>query len=103
MARSGTLNRSRRSNLPRAFGTSAYRRALRTVSTSSQRGVTMGRESETIIIAGEIKVSTGEAWLVTLDNGEEVWLPKSECHHYAEHHKFSVPRWLADKKGISDG
>jgi hypothetical protein len=47
---------------------------------------------------------TDKAWLVQSPDGEDVWLPKSQCEHHGEDPDgraiLIVPAWLARKKGF---
>lgn len=46
----------------------------------------------------ELVHETDAAWLFLID-GEEVWLPKSQCD-YDGGTSVDVPLWLLEKKGI---
>ena len=43
--------------------------------------------------------ASGKAILVVNAKGEEVWLPVSQLGFYDDG-RYSVPRWLADEKGL---
>jgi hypothetical protein len=47
---------------------------------------------------------TPKAWLVEGPDGEQVWLPKSQCEHHGEDPSgrivFTLPVWLAKAKGF---
>jgi len=44
---------------------------------------------------------TDLAWLVTLPDGREVWLPKSTCHR-AKDGTFMVPQWIVDDRNLEE-
>jgi hypothetical protein len=46
----------------------------------------------------ELVHETEMAWLFLI-NGEEVWMPKSQCDYDGET-SLAVPTWLLEKKGI---
>lgn len=54
-----------------------------------------------------VKKETGKAFLVLLDSGDEVWLPKShirEPDELAEGDTFTscaISEWLANEKGLA--
>lgn len=47
----------------------------------------------------QLAVETNQAWLVEID-GEEMWLPKSQCELDRKAKTIGVPVWLAEKKGL---
>ncbi len=48
----------------------------------------------------EIVAETGMAWLVKVgEEGEDVWVPKSQCELDTEEGLLEVPRWLAERHG----
>lgn len=49
--------------------------------------------------SGELIHETDDAYLVS-DGDEEYWLPKSQTDYNKQDGTFSVPVWLAEKKGI---
>jgi hypothetical protein len=42
---------------------------------------------------------TNKAWLLDIQ-GEEIWIPKSQCDINEDDHTIEIPEWLADKKGL---
>lgn len=38
---------------------------------------------------------TEKAWLIECDN-QNIWLPKSMCHHYEKMKMFAIPFWLIE-------
>ncbi len=66
--------------------------------------MTSGR-SDAVMIRGTVLRKSDKAWLVSITlpadmRGEEVWLPFKEVAAYSDETIFSVPRWLAEEKGI---
>lgn len=57
-------------------------------------------EIECILVPATLKASTNKAWLIKLAGEEEHWIPIAECEHYVSRGLFSIPKWLALKKGI---
>lgn len=47
-----------------------------------------------------IKHETPKAWLAILEDGSEVWFPKSQCSK-KEDNTLLVPDWLLETKNIS--
>ena len=45
-----------------------------------------------------IEAETPEAWLLLLDDGRRIWLPKSQCRLFTE--TVEVPLWLAEEKEL---
>lgn len=47
------------------------------------------------------QVETERAYLLVMETGEEVWLPKSQITFLDwENGTLQVPRWLAEEKGL---
>lgn len=42
---------------------------------------------------------TDNAWLVDID-GDEVWVPKSQCEYDASSQVLEIPEWLAIEKEL---
>lgn len=40
------------------------------------------------------------AWLVETADGDEAWLPKSECQLDEDDNSVELPEWLAIEKGL---
>lgn len=47
----------------------------------------------------ELVVKNDDSWLMVIE-GEEVWLPRSECTFLDEEMQIEIPRWLAEKEGL---
>ncbi len=47
-----------------------------------------------------IEHETDDAWLLELETGDSVWLPKSQCELDTENMVVTVPEWLAEKKEL---
>ena len=47
----------------------------------------------------EIVAETDMAWLVRID-GEEYWLPQSQCEINEDYQQIRIPNWLAKEKEI---
>ena len=47
----------------------------------------------------EFIVEREESWLMVIE-GEEVFVPKSECTFMDEDMQVEMPRWLAEKEGL---
>ncbi len=47
-----------------------------------------------------VKQETDKAWLTVLEDGSEVWFPKSQCS--MEDNKIHVPGWLVKAKDLGD-
>jgi len=48
---------------------------------------------------GSIIRETENAWLIRLDNGDELFFPKSQTD-WEGHELWSIPHWLAEEKGL---
>ena len=61
---------------------------------------------ETIEISAKIKVESPKALLITLESGEEFWIPKSTIHSSYDvknketQQKFVVDNWIIDKQKV---
>jgi len=47
----------------------------------------------------ELITETDKAWLLSVD-GEELWLPKSQCEFDEDEMVVDIPDWLAEEKGL---
>ncbi len=45
--------------------------------------------------------STDKAYLMTFENGEEVWFPKSQVHVDTKDKDITLPLWLVEKNGLT--
>lgn len=73
----------------------------------------MGRD-ESVVVTGVVKAYTDKAVLLVVDGGEH-WFPLSQMQGELDEdalwdmkdegteYEFTVPQWLAAKKGIVDG
>lgn len=65
--------------------------------------VSGGDEDRAVFEIKNVVVVTDKAILASID-GEEVWLPLSECDpddwSRGDHGTVSIPEWLAEKKGL---
>lgn len=53
-----------------------------------------------IIVTASLVRSTGKAWLLLLEeNGEEIWLPKTQGEWVAAD-TWRISKWIAEQKGI---
>lgn len=43
----------------------------------------------------KVVAETGKAFLIQFDDGQELWMPKSQCWL-----QIMVPEWLIDQKGL---
>lgn len=65
-----------------------------------------GVTRDTLEIKAEIKVESPKALLITLDSGEEFWIPKSTIHsdydvtEKEKFQKFVVDKWIIEKQKI---
>ena len=65
-----------------------------------------GVSIDTVEIQAKIKVESPKALLITLDSGEEFWIPKSTVHNDYEveekkkPQKFLVDKWIIEKQKI---
>jgi len=57
-------------------------------------------QEELTLNVESIKRETEKAWLTVFDNGDEVWLPKSQCK--LKDNKISIPSWLARANNIEE-
>lgn len=49
-----------------------------------------------------VERESGKAYLVIVETGQEMWLPKSCCTVFPKVNKAHVPNWLLEKKGLGD-
>ena len=65
-----------------------------------------GVSVDTVDIKAKIKVESPKALLITLDTGEEFWIPKSTIHskydilEKKKSQKFIVDKWIIEKHQI---
>lgn len=57
-------------------------------------------ESETIEVGGAVIAETEKAYLFDIGQDETIWLPKSQCELAESGNVMTIPKWLANKKGI---
>jgi hypothetical protein len=77
---------------------------VRTESDSPFAGIGQRIDRDHYGLQSYIRHETPKAWLVERPDGEDVWLPKSQCEHHGEDPDgraiLIVPAWLARKKGF---
>ena len=66
--------------------------------TKQQNGGNVMSENMSTVKVSAIKAETQKAWLATLEDGKEIWFPKSQCK--MEDNEIKIPEWLAKEKGI---
>lgn len=49
----------------------------------------------------ELIRESDSAWLIRTADGDEVWLPKSQCELDEDDNRVDVPEWLAIEKGLA--
>lgn len=52
------------------------------------------------ICFAELVRETDKAWMFKTDDGDAVWLPKSQCELDEDELLVQVPEWLAIEKGL---
>lgn len=61
----------------------------------------MTRSNEPVTFSAELKHETDMAWLlVSHETGEEAWVPKSVAEFYEDDGEVTMPRWMAEEKGL---
>lgn len=59
---------------------------------------------ETIELDVALVHETNEAWLITEDGDNNIWVPKSQCElvigNNGKDGTLTIPVWLAEKKGL---
>jgi hypothetical protein len=58
------------------------------------------KSNETVTISVELKHETRDAYLVTVDGDNEVWVPKSYAQYDPDAKELELPEWAATSKGL---
>ncbi len=67
----------------------------------SQKGYKRDEEVETKFFDyASVEKKTEKAFLLTMESGEELWFPKSQCKLNERTSEVEVPKWMAVDKGL---
>ena len=58
-------------------------------------------EDAKVLDIKSVKLETPKAWLAILEDGIEIWFPKSQCSMGENTLKITVPEWLLRAKDIA--
>lgn len=58
-------------------------------------------DEELVTIDCTLKMSTPKAFLLeSSETGVEAWVPRSATEYYEEDKQATLPRWMAEEKGL---